>query len=289
MKSYALWLAITWIVDGVFDGCSEAVTLGDQSFLRSVVSRTVLSNNKYILNDSQNQNKGKESSSATLTDNPLVDSVLRTFHSLYERFFTMTRQYREKTPLAWNFYESTYFDFIDTLIPTKEMKINTEKTYRQWRIQSGAIPCVIWQLCFYEGLDPSLISTPISDDVSCIVSYHNDILSLDRDEANGTQNIVSVLREEHSTDTYDAYVSAVNLIDSLYEKVDIMMIGRDDSTKKLIEACLLGSFAWTIKEERYKTGLELLREYKDGRLTKATIDNSLKSYGKEGGKSAGEV
>lgn len=242
MKALSLWLTLVWIVDGVFDKHQQAAQLSYRQTLLDV-----------IVNDCSPP-EGES----------LFGVVLELFSTIYRHYLQLVQPYRERNEEAFQRLITWFARYIHTLPPTTQASFDLD-SYRSWRLESGAIMCVVWQLAM-------LSETPIEDEeifkeISLIVSYHNDLLSFDRDRRDGTPNLVSLFYDTEaidnqqrpvSNDHHSAFKRAISYVNKMYERIWSCPLSG-------LEASILnGSYCWTNAEERYKVGLRLVRFVVEG-------------------------
>ena len=122
--------------------------------------------------------------------------------------------------------------------------------------------CVVWHLMRFNGLDGGF--EPFLDIItmaSVIVSYHNDIISYNRDLRQGTPNLVSVL---NTGDDFDAMIQAVAVTDGLYRSIATKILSLSDLSviENITLDILEGSFSWAYAEPRYEVGIRMLKALK---------------------------
>jgi hypothetical protein len=92
------------------------------------------------------------------------------------------------------------------------------------------------------------------------VSYHNDLLSLNRDIINKTPNLVVLSSNFKFNPPYNIehlwhVKSTIKFIDELYHKAAIILKdGKVELIQDICSSILLGSHYWTYNESRYKIG-----------------------------------
>lgn len=233
-NNFVRWLSLMWIIDGLFD----KRTLGSNE-------QHLLIENLRLIHDDQPRS-------------PVNSVLLETVITLYQGWFDAldrTNSHAVTQLIDWtNLY-------LRTLIAERPTSL---ERYEQHRLESGAMMCVLWQLVLYMNLDrpdESMFRT-----IALIVSYHNDVISLDRDLRYHTPNLVLLLSTDH--EYYLGYQRAIELTNQLYRSLpsELTEPGR---------SVVLGSYQWCHHEPRYHRGIELLRQYQWGQLNKNNFNGRL--------------
>lgn len=220
LLSYALWLSVVWIIDGMVDS-------GRVQNLERLVK---MFSKERPLEDPMN---------------PFEELV----SSAYSWYRDLVRPFKRKNPTAYKQVNRWLLKYLGC----QQNRPASLKEYKKHRLQDGAMMCVIWQLMMYGGVaKPS--SLRIFSHVSLIVSFHNDLLSFDRDRRQATPNLLQYLGEETP---WLQFSKGVALVNKLYKRVSL-----EDAPLEVKEICrsvLDGSHSWALNEPRYKVGMTLLR------------------------------
>ncbi len=238
LKSNILWLSVIWLIDGVFDSYPDLCTELDRDYVINIV-------------------KG-DNSNMIVNTNPslLFSSALDCFQDIYKIFMSLIKEYALKRPLSYEKYKNATIEYLETLTHHTNPTNLTE--YEAWRLKGGGIPCVFWQLSLYSGLEVE--SSSLVRSISLIISYQNDILSINRDIAKETPNLVLMLKRVGGEDI-DAYYEAIKMVNGLYDEVRRDIKNVSSSTKTLCESVLVGSHFWANSEPRYAVGVKILEEF----------------------------
>ena len=236
LESYSLWLSLIWIVDGMLDsGKVERKEDITDIFFPSPVT------------DKQQFATAFHDDSPRDSDNPFQEIV----RAALKRYRYLIRPYRNKSPDAYQMVEH----WLRQYFTVQNNKPNSISDYKRHRLADGGMMCVLWQLVMYMQIT-NFSDEKIFTHVSLIVSYHNDLLSYNRDMRQKTPNIINF---SPGDSVWERYTNAVNIIDLLYDKIKHTTI-----TPQITSVCshvLLGSHNWCLGEDRYKVGVSLLRQW----------------------------
>jgi hypothetical protein len=250
MKAYALWLSLIWLIDGFFDKCRSQTSMEDVKVLIRIFKAET------HLEDMED------------TSHPIFEVAI----AIYAIYLDLVAQYREAAPSSFSNLNQWLILYLKTLIlPDTDVKgvfhtsnrIEALSEYESWRLDSGAMMCVVWHLMLFNGLSPDPNDfLDMFTIASIIVSYHNDILSYHRDLQQGTPNLVGVLNIGND---FDAMVEAVAITDNLYADIatKIGLLSGVEMIAPIILDILEGSFSWAYAEPRYEVGIMMLRALKD--------------------------
>jgi len=205
--------------------------------------------------------------------------------SLYDRYLDFIAPYYANNLFA--FYEITYWliCYLKTLITSTtprgtHKKSNSDGTprsyergmnvidYSKWRLDSGAMMCVVWHIMLFNGLAPNIdVFGDVFETASIIVSFHNDIISYNRDLQQRTPNLVTSMKDEDDDD-FSAMIKAVSVVNSLYTKVakdveELASSEKKEPDQMLICSIVLdileGSYSWAYAEPKYAPGIKMLK------------------------------
>lgn len=225
---HALWLSLIWVVDSVFDKWKYK----DKASLIQIINGEILQ-----------------------TEDPFLKMVQTT----YGHYLDLIEVYRRKSPYA---YEQLVYWTTEYL---KNLGNGPGNDFEQWRLIDGAMMCVVWHLILFteEEIDP--IYFQFFEKVSILVSYHNDLLSFQRDVVQETPNLVRLFTEEGY---WIAFKKGVEYVDRLYKELanDFSSIdpAKQDQISKIALPILEGSYNWSNTEARYKVGLQMIKALKSG-------------------------
>lgn len=254
-ESFGLWLSLVWITDGIFDSGGVPKTKGahirnNSGEIINEKEQTIaklleILNNKEILDTSQ-------------TKDNLFGLLIPTFKFIYKKYLDLMGIHVQSD----NFKKLKLWTerYLETLCIHK--KIENVDDYRSYRLRSGAIMCVVYHLMIYQELDYTNNDSVhnLFEHISVIVSYHNDILSFNRDLKDGTPNLVGVYGEKDKTDKLLSFKAAIKLTNDLYNLTISMIKDVPEEYATIALAVLEGSYRWTNQEDRYRVGLELLND-----------------------------
>ena len=148
-------------------------------------------------------------------DREAIISVLEkketTYNSVIVEFFKKSYgEYLEHIKEYENSYE--YSKVVEYTILYIRGEANDD--YEEWRLIDGCMMAVVWQVAMLTG---EKVDERAGRLVSLIVSYHNDLLSLDRDLKQKTPNLVLSYGEE---DIYVAFEKAYNKVKDMEREVE---------------------------------------------------------------------
>lgn len=258
LEAYALWLSLVWLIDGLFDKCRVLTCPEDIEVLID------------LLGSKEIQPSGKD---------PILAALFEVVQEGHRRYLELIRADRPQKEVG--FWLDRYLRTM--IVPTtghqrsssdgpgpKETGLhrrvqstpgrNTSgkkwsiQEYERWRLDSGAIMCVIWQLLQFQGRADR--QEQLFRKIALVISYHNDIVSYQRDLYQGTPNLVSVLRRE---DEWGAMEAAVELTNGLYREIEAELTQVAPELQTLCLNLLRGSYYWTNTEQRYAAGVAVLR------------------------------
>jgi len=189
---------------------------------------------------------------------------------VYSTYINGIYQYRINNLKAFDQLEYWFIKYLNTLcIEDSNFHLNT---YKDYRLDSGAIMCVIYHNILFDNIkEVNFTNLNFYKEVSIIVSYHNDILSYNRDKIDGTPNLVSVLQKDinfRDTNDRNIFEYAIHLVNHRYKNIKNTYEFSDPYTIELSLTILEGSYNWTNREDRYKVGLHLLKHLLRGDLSK---------------------
>ena len=292
--SYTLWLSLIWIIDGTFDKFQENLNRDQLDKLINIFNK---------LND------GEQISieDCECNSNNLIGCLPETIKIIYSKYLDLIKECRNSNPEAFNnivYWLMKYFDSIFTpgnkpggnmispistkpggnmissistkpggnMISPISIDLTIEK-YKNWRLDSGAMMCVTWHLMMYGNIkcDKLRVNDILFENISLIVSYHNDILSFDRDIKDNVPNLVKIIKDYLNLTNLEAFKRAICIINKLYIDTSIIIDNYDENIKKLSISIVEGSHNWAIQEDRYKIGFDML----NNALNSKDINNLL--------------
>ena len=239
--SYTLWLSLFWIIDSIFDKFRKNLSVNDLKNITDIFEQ--LDNGITVDIPSCNCN----------SDN-LLECLPKTIITIYGKYLSLVSNYNKDELKHLTYWTKRYFDSIFV------NEISNLKEYQKWRLDSGAMMCVCWHLSMCKNINPDIIQrdTFIFKKASLIVSYHNDLLSYDRDLLDGTHNLVKTIKHMFNLSNFDAYRQSISVINDIYKEIFRVIDGYDEDIKNLVLSVVEGSHNWTIGEERYKVGFSML-------------------------------
>lgn len=286
--SHSTWLSLVWIVDGICDKYGTKFPSDHPIKLIEMFECM----NKMEKIDHLLRPEG----------NPIYDVLLDVTSVVYPIYLRLIEPFRKDNEdtfkIIWHWFHK-YILTTGNGTSRKKLPIDnvTLEEYRRWRIDSGAIMCVLYHNILYknkmEGISPrshmresstgsdvpclcddsqpTAIASGNQDwltadtpryfaqdkekayrDVAAIVSYHNDLLSYDRDKIDGTPNLVTVIWKSGSLTEIEAFKKGISVVNDMYDGLDI-------SLDKVSKSVLVGSFNWTNLEDRYISGIKLVQ------------------------------
>lgn len=238
IEGYALWLSIVWMIDGLCDKYRSLFTTEDVTILGNILTG----------GDCQ----------WLLSKHPVLKLLFVMTGVVYERYLTLTAKCRVRNPLAYakiNYWLLRYFD---TLLDD-DKRVFTLPEYREWRLDGGAMMCVVWHLVLlseeFEPIDRIQADAPF-ELTSLVVSYHNDLLSLHRDIQQGTPNLATTI---NNTNYWQAGRAAVIIVENMYPELAEMLLVLPQYVSDICASIAVGSYHWAHSEKRYAKGLAMLQ------------------------------
>lgn len=247
-ETLALWLSYVWAIDGIFDKMKQIVTENDVRMLRHIFALP-----------------GQR---AERSSNKLMISLFDALEILYNSYKTRIGPYLEiNENNGWEIIQYWLGRYLDTLlIDDKAVMTMSETKYRSLRLDTGAMMCVVGHSVMFVGA-PGPKHVSLYDDLMCdaslAVSYYNDIISMMRDVAQGTPNLVTICKQDRGS-LWDSMVAANKLTNDLIDKVRVLSPGRDSTLHKIASAITFGSIEWHRKEPRYRAGVVILDTFLAG-------------------------
>ncbi len=259
LMAYSLWLSLIWMIDGIFDKFKSRTINTDVETLIAIF----------------------KSDDIDVAGHPLFEPV----DIIYKKYLDIIEPYRKRNPIAYSNIVSWLVLYLKTLLPIEStdnpiennVKENdmgrappdnglTVSDYTAWRLDSGAMMCVVWHIIMFESINQNLKEFDvIFKVVAIIVSFHNDVISYHRDLQQGTPNIVSVLNG-YINDHFNAMKDAIQLTDRLYSiaknELQKLMISNKEQCEIVgprLYDILEGSYSWSYAEARYQIGNTMLR------------------------------
>lgn len=260
LRAYALWLSFIWLIDGFFDKYKSLTSQADVENLINI----------FLLEPIDQPN------------HPLFEVII----SLYDRYLDLIAPYCMDGLHAFSEITGWLLKYLDTLIvPIPERKglrkNNSEGSsrlifdqtysiseYTNWRLDSGAMMCVVWHLILFNHLSIKSDTFEYFFELcALIVSFHNDIVSYRRDLQQMTPNLVSIARQSNDDD-FMAMNRAITITDNLYSEITIEFLRlnqkyKDTKVSSLVLDILEGSYNWTYLEPRYSVGIKMLHAVKE--------------------------
>jgi len=266
IKNFSLWLSIIWLIDGVFDKYQKKIS---SEYKRQVVS---IISNLYYPNDKSKSNYNKDE--LDKDDSPKSSELLTylsdTVEIVYSKYMEKISKYRNTA--AYSQIEVWTGVYLDTL-PTSDTitKIDKLDEYEKWRLNSGAIMCVIWHYIMFKNVEHvSIQDIKLFEKASIVISYHNDILSYNRDKKDGTPNLVNILGNGMMNE-FELFGNAIDYVNDYYKKLRKSIDQHNEQILNILLSVLEGSYNWTNNEARYKVGLRLVQLFKDGKINEFDI------------------
>lgn len=216
--AYALWLSMVWIIDGMVD----SKRIRDLSRIRQLIATE-----EHI-------------------DEPTELEVL--VDGAFTRYRRLVRPFRLMNPSAYQKTRKWLLRYLDC----QGDRPKTLTAYRRHRLKDGGMMCVLWHMVLFSFTRAKKARNAFRE-VSLIVSYQNDLLSLDRDRRQHTPNLIDYL--EGST-IWERFGAALQLLAQLRESLSRRRLS--DSIRSLCDQVVDGSHVWALNEERYRVGIRLL-------------------------------
>lgn len=238
-ETLALWLSLVWIIDGVFDS-KKSRTVTCQADEDALYDMLVL----------DKQSAG----GAHVSRDPLIQSVVdgaRVIHALYR---ARVVPYIERNPEAWAMQQTWFGRYLRSLIAARTFE--SEAEYRPYRLDTGAMMCVVAHLLLFTGTAPSHAAEWLN--VAVVTSYHNDLFSLDRDMAEQTPNVVTVCAAETRLGLWEAFTWIDAAVVSMERAIDEGADVDNPQVCSLMRGVASGSRGWHQAEPRYAVGMKLL-------------------------------
>lgn len=227
IRSFALWLSLVWIIDGMVDS-------GRISDLTRIIA---IIQGELVLKEIRD---------------PLEILVYQTF----AEYLNLIAEDRKSSPDAYRRANRWLLRYLSC-----QGKIPQNfPQYQNHRLRDGGMMCVMWQLIMYNRL--TVKKTEVSKvlkQVALIVSYHNDLLSFDRDFWQETPNLLNYLGRRN---IWYRFGRGVEVINALYRKVSHFR--GNPRVKEICHNVLNGSHNWALRESRYEVGIKLLTSWENG-------------------------
>lgn len=263
LRAYALWLSLIWLIDGFFDKCKSLTSQKDVDTLIQIFQGELIEEPNHIL----------------------FEVVI----AIYDRYLDMIAPYCMDNLPVFSELTNWLIRYLNTLIvPITPRKLHRKiisggssrmtlggvkqsiLEYTEWRLDSGAMMCVVWHLVLFNKLPINTCFFRLFRLAAIVVSFHNDIISYRRDLQQKTPNLVSVVRELEEIEDFEAMRGAVDITDRVYTDITVELarlgISHPDIHKDIgpiVLDILEGSYSWAYSEPRYAIGIDMLRVLKD--------------------------
>ena len=246
VEGYALWLSIVWLIDGLCDKYRTLITIRDVQVLTAIMTGNIYDN------------------PATAVCPPILQSLYEMTTIVYQRYLLLTSACRQRNATAFTQINYWLRRYCNTLLDDNQRTF-TLSGYQRWRLDSGAMMCVIWHLLLFDTSTGDYLNdaniSEIFEIVALLVSYHNDIVSLHRDIQQDTPNLVSVI---NNNDYWTASKLALQILDTMYQRLLDKIKAISNST--IADICynvINGSYHWTHLEPRYAKGVSMIQLIRD--------------------------
>lgn len=174
---------------------------------------------------------------------------------VYTEYLSLVDIFRQRNTIAFNKAQEWTYHYLINLVAIP--KSSSLEDYAKWRVIDGGIMCPLWHNLMFAGPDAPDVPNVFML-TALLASYHNDILSFDRDVADETPNLVHVMRE-HGMSNWDAFQKAIAFVDdALVELVDKVSSLSPHCVKDVFSRLILGTYGWGTTEPRYEKGVALL-------------------------------
>lgn len=259
--NFALWLSMVWIIDGYYDKYRSKFTSADRAHLIETLA-------------TMRAGDARRASS---------DAFLSAIIDVYAIYLSGVAEYRRSNEELFERLNEWFGYYLDFL-PVGDVPIYTLTElgqYRAWRLIDGCMMCVVWHLALYEGVDVSTCASVV-ERVAVAVSYHNDVLSCNRDLEDHKDNLVVLLSEQETL--VEAYRHAIEITDEEFAIAERECDDIDAKCASIARRVLWGSKAWAEHEIRYERGLEILERFNQaGGITenelRAMLNTRVHAYG----------
>jgi hypothetical protein len=245
-STLALWLSAVWAIDGLFDKLKTLVTINDVNMVKSIFEVPGL---------------GPKPISSQVR---IISSLMSALSTLYGIYKERMKQYMDNaTNNGWSMLNYWTDRYLGTLVLDYEPK--TEPNYQILRLDTGAMMCVVAQSIIFTNVTHNVgYYDDLMCDASIAVSYYNDLLSMMRDVAQGTPNLVGVIiKSSEEIDLWSAMERAVAHTNNFIAKVH-NATNREPVLKDIATTITMGSIDWHKKEPRYKSGYNILKCFEQG-------------------------
>ena len=243
-KTFGLWLSLVWVTDGIFDGVKNK----DKEVYREMII-SMIEDGKYTPRFNHQENN--------------EDELIIAYQHIYRLYLTRVSNYNKHSVRMIEIWLVRYIKSLDY------NDVNNLLGFRKWRLDSGAIMCVIWHNIMFRdtGFSINRIDETFFEDVSLVVSYHNDVLSYSRDTKDGTPNVITLIKNNVTNVSELSVIKyGIHLTDGYYKK---LVVYSDLLREEILETGLTvleGSYNWTNKEKRYASGLKMLKKLLRGSI-----------------------
>jgi len=236
---HATWLSLVWIVDGLVDSgrIGRSATGG-------------------ILRTLDNVLAGDRAAMATALEDGRADPILHAVGVVYSKYLDLTKPFAGtfsqiciRNAHAWL---STFLAYAQT-----STTYSTLAEYARFRLVDGCIMCVIWNHMLFLGIGPA-ISDALLQRIALLAAYHNDVVSLDRDIANGTNNLVCIIKNRDQCSSFVAAQRAIVEVDKLAESISSELENAGADIRDLLSCLVYGDYNWGVTDQRYCKGTSLV-------------------------------
>ena len=217
LVAYALWLSMVWIIDGMVD----SKRIRDLSRIRTLIA------------------------TEETIDEPSELEVL--VEGAFTRYLRLVKPFRLMNPSAFKKTRKWLLRYLDC----QGDRPKTLTAYRRHRLKDGGMMCVLWHMVLFSFTRAKKTRKAFRE-VSLIVSYQNDLLSLDRDRRQHTPNLIDHLEGS----VWERFGTALRLLTLLRENLSRRRLS--DSMRSLCDQVVDGSHVWALNEERYRVGVRLI-------------------------------
>ena len=270
----SLWLSMVWLIDGIFDK-NPGIDKKYKYYIINIVRNLGLSPRSPGIQEENREitharviSDGININTKGINIGSLSKSLLKDVEYIYSIYINEIEYYREKSPEAFTQIEYWFDRYLKTLCEsTQDFNLSN---YKKFRLDSGAIMCVIWHNILFDNVkNLNQESINFYKEVATTISYHNDILSFNRDLEQKTPNIISILAKDinfKEIKSWNIFEYGIHLVNSYYKQLVSKINELDKYTINNALTILEGSYNWTNSETRYSIGLKMLKHSLNGNL-----------------------
>lgn len=248
-RTLSLWMLIGWAIDNVFDKRRAETTDADVAALVKILD---LDPAEVPAAAAPN---AAESGPAP---SPLVASLLEASGVLYKEYLARMQPYMDANPEASAMQRRWFSRYIATV--REDKAFDRVADFEAFRVPACGIMCANAHMLLFLGAAPVPSDEPLWCKTALALGHYNDLVSLPRDMAQGTPNVVTARMREVGADVWDALKWA----DEATHELEVQLLhecARDASApfvRDIAEFSIYASRDWHMEHPRYADGAALL-------------------------------